>query len=168
MVALLRGASTCLQGTQQQQPTRDYWRTFDTSLAANARQQHAVRQRLRTLRNCRGWNACHKQAASLLRAGHHHHGYIQCRLPHQQGWVMPMHLCKTRQSSMMLPGNTFIILPCLDDVHVHVQLGLGHEFHDDGLLQCVPNDGRELSCTAIRFTLLAPLACRYPQTSHPS
>ena len=61
-----------------------------------------------------------------------------------------------------------MMLPYLDDVHIHVQLGLGHKFQDDGLLQCVPDNGGELSCTAIRFALLAPLACRYPQTLQPS
>ena len=50
-MAPLRGASTCLQGTQQQRPITAYTRTFDDSLAANARQQHADRQRQQTLLN---------------------------------------------------------------------------------------------------------------------
>ena len=80
--------------------------------------------------------------------------------------ALPMHLCET--CSMTLPKLTSKVLPYLDDVHINIQLGLGHEFHDDGLLQCVPNDGGEFSCTAIRFALLAPLTCEYSQTSPPS
>ena len=80
--------------------------------------------------------------------------------------ALPMHLCET--CSTILPKLTSKVLPHLDDMHIHIQLGLGHEFQDDGLLQCVPNDGRELSCTAIRSALLPPLTCEYSQTSPPS